>query len=39
MRAAVAGWGYLNGGNPAEWGAEWMLEQPKDLLRLLPESG
>jgi 2-phosphoglycolate phosphatase len=35
MKAAVAAWGYLNGGNPEAWGAEWMLEYPQDLLRIL----
>jgi phosphoglycolate phosphatase len=35
MKAAVAAWGYLNGGNPDAWGADWMLEHPQDLLQLL----
>jgi 2-phosphoglycolate phosphatase len=35
MRTAAAGWGYLNGGKPESWNADWMLEKPQDLLRLL----
>ena len=35
MKAAVATWGYLNGGKPEDWGADWMLENPQDLLRIL----
>lgn len=35
MKAAVARWGYLNGGNPESWNADWMLQRPEDLLRLL----
>ena len=35
MKTAVAGWGYLNGGNPGQWGAEWTLARPQDLLALL----
>jgi N-acetyl-D-muramate 6-phosphate phosphatase len=35
MKAAVARWGYLNGGSPESWNADWMLDQPQDLVRLL----
>ena len=35
MKAAIAAWGYLNGGNPASWGADWTIAQPQDLLRFL----
>jgi phosphoglycolate phosphatase len=35
MKVAVALWGYLNGGNPAAWGADHLLERPADLERLL----
>ena len=35
MRAAAARWGYLNGSDPETWNADWMLEKPQDLLRLL----
>jgi len=35
MKAAIADWGYLNGGEPGSWGADWLLEKPEDLLRLL----
>jgi phosphoglycolate phosphatase len=38
MKAAVAAWGYLNGGEPETWGAEWILENPQDVLRIL-QSG
>jgi len=32
MRAAVAEWGYLNGGNPESWNPDWILGHPLDLL-------
>jgi N-acetyl-D-muramate 6-phosphate phosphatase len=32
MKTAVAKWGYLNGGTPGNWGAEWLLSRPQDLL-------
>ena len=35
MKAAIVEWGYLNGGEPESWGADWMLEKPQDLLRFL----
>lgn len=35
MRTAAAKWGYLNGGRPEEWGADWVLENPQELLRIL----
>lgn len=35
MKTAAAMWGYLNGGKPEEWGADWVLENPRDLLRIL----
>ncbi|HZM48583.1 MAG TPA: HAD-IA family hydrolase [Burkholderiales bacterium] len=35
MRTAAAKWGYLNGGTPEEWGADWLLEKPQDILRFL----
>jgi phosphoglycolate phosphatase len=35
MRTAAAKWGYLNGGKPEEWGADWLLENPQELLRFL----
>jgi phosphoglycolate phosphatase len=37
MRTAAAAWGYLNGGNPRDWGADWLLEEPQQLLRFLKE--
>jgi phosphoglycolate phosphatase len=38
MKAAVAGWGYLNGGNPESWNADYLLKQPRDLLQVLADS-
>ena len=35
MKVAVAMWGYLNGGAPETWAAEWRLGRPGDLLPLL----
>jgi phosphoglycolate phosphatase len=35
MKVAAALWGYLNGGDPTSWGADYMLERPEDLLDLL----
>jgi phosphoglycolate phosphatase len=35
MKAAAVRWGYLNGGDPETWNADWMLEEPRDLLRFL----
>ena len=35
MKAAAARWGYLNGDDPSAWSADWLLEQPGDILRLL----
>ena len=35
MKTAAATWGYLNGGNPGSWGADWLVETPPDLLPLL----
>lgn len=35
MRTAAARWGYLNGGQPESWNADWMLKNPQDLLRIL----
>jgi N-acetyl-D-muramate 6-phosphate phosphatase len=35
MKVAAARWGYLNGGDPAAWNADWLLQEPGDLLRLL----
>ncbi|MCC7487369.1 MAG: phosphoglycolate phosphatase [Burkholderiales bacterium] len=39
MRSAAVRWGYLNGGNPEEWGADWLLENPLDVLRILQSMG
>jgi N-acetyl-D-muramate 6-phosphate phosphatase len=35
MKVAAARWGYLNGGQPESWNADWIVEQPGDVLRLL----
>ena len=35
MKVAVVNWGYLNGGSPETWTADWLLERPEDLLPLL----
>ena len=35
MKVAAARWGYLNGGDPGRWGADYVLERPEELLRLL----
>jgi phosphoglycolate phosphatase len=39
MRPAVALFGYLHGGDPHDWGAEWMIQTPPDLLDLLGPAG
>ena len=38
MSAAVAAWGYLNGGKPEEWGADWTLSHPAALLEILDHA-
>jgi phosphoglycolate phosphatase len=35
MKVVVAGWGYLNGGDPETWGADGLIGRPEELLRLL----
>jgi phosphoglycolate phosphatase len=35
MKTAIAMWGYLNGQAPETWNADFTIEQPLDLLRLL----
>lgn len=35
MKVAAARWGYLNGSDPASWGADYLLERPGDLLHRL----
>lgn len=35
MKVVAAGWGYCNGGKPESWNAEWIMDQPTDVLRLL----
>ncbi|MDR2838670.1 MAG: HAD-IA family hydrolase [Azonexus sp.] len=33
----AAAWGYLGSGGPiSEWGADWIIDQPDDLLTFLP---
>ena len=31
MKTAAVRWGYLNGSDPATWGADWILDRPRDL--------
>jgi len=38
MKAAVVKWGYLDGGNPETWDANWLIDNPRDVLQLLPPS-
>jgi len=35
MKAAAVKWGYLNGGKPETWNADWLIDQPGDLLQYL----
>jgi phosphoglycolate phosphatase len=35
MKAAAVKWGYLNGGKPETWNADWLIDQPQDLLQCL----
>ncbi len=35
MRTVAAGWGYLNGENPREWGADLVVATPHELLAAL----
>ena len=35
MKVAAVKWGYLNGSRPETWNADWMLEQPQELLQYL----
>jgi len=35
MKAAVAKWGYLNGQDPEDWNADWLIDRPPDLQRYL----
>jgi phosphoglycolate phosphatase len=39
MTPVVALYGYLYGADPHDWGANWMIEQPLDLLEGLPGTG
>jgi len=36
MRTVAVGYGYLNGSEPATWGADALIARPEDLLPLLP---
>jgi len=38
MTPVVALYGYLHGADPHDWGAQWMIEQPIDLLDGLPAT-
>lgn len=35
MKAAAVRWGYLNGGDPEHWNADWIVSQPQELLGCL----
>ncbi len=35
MKTAAVRWGYLNGGDPGSWNADWIVGQPRELLRHL----
>lgn len=35
MKVVAAKWGYCNGGKPESWNADWIMERPTDVLRLL----
>ena len=35
MKAVVVKWGYLNGGMPETWNADWLIDQPGELLQYL----
>jgi N-acetyl-D-muramate 6-phosphate phosphatase len=35
MKVAVVGYGYLDGNDPENWNADWIIEKPQDLLRLI----
>lgn len=36
MPVAAARWGYLNGSHPETWNADWLVDAPADLLRVIP---
>lgn len=35
MKGVAVRWGYLNGGEPERWGADWVVDEPIELLRCL----
>jgi phosphoglycolate phosphatase len=35
MKAVAVRWGYLNGGDPERWSADWIVSEPRDLLDCL----
>jgi phosphoglycolate phosphatase len=35
MKAVAVRWGYLNGGDPERWSADWIVSEPRDLLGCL----
>ncbi len=38
MKAVVARWGYLNGQEPDQWNADWLIKNPQELLRIIEQS-
>jgi phosphoglycolate phosphatase len=35
MKGVAAKWGYLNGQDPENWNADWLIDHPRDLQRYL----
>lgn len=35
MKSVAVRWGYLNGGEPERWGADWIVGEPLELLHCL----
>jgi 2-phosphoglycolate phosphatase len=35
MKVMAAKWGYCNGGRPESWNADWLVEQPIEVLHLI----
>ena len=36
-KTAAVRWGYLNGGDPVSWNADWVVAQPRELLLCLQD--
>lgn len=35
MKSVAVRWGYLNGGSPERWNADWIIDHPEELLRCI----